>query len=64
VAELNPVHAASTHGDQQDVISVGCLSVNLCMGDQLYSGWNFADIFFSDSVKIMRFNGFAGTSIS
>ena len=26
--------------------------------------WNFADIFFSDSVKIMRFYDFARTSIS
>jgi len=33
-------------------------------GTNCTRGWNFADIFFSDSVKIMRFYDFAGTSVS
>jgi len=33
-------------------------------GTNCARGWNFADIFFSDSVKIMRFYDFARTSVS
>jgi len=33
-------------------------------GTNCTRGWNFADIFFSDSVKIMRFYDFARTSVS
>ena len=33
-------------------------------GTKCTLGWNFADIFFSNSVKIMRFYDFAGTSVS
>jgi len=33
-------------------------------GTNCTRGWTFADIFFSDSVKIMRFYDFARTSVS
>jgi len=33
-------------------------------GTNCTRGWNFANIFFSDSVKIMRFYDFARTSVS
>jgi len=33
-------------------------------GTKCTLGWNFADIFFSNSVKIMRFYDSAGTSVS
>jgi len=33
-------------------------------GTNCTRGWNFADIFFPDSVKIMRFYDFARTSVS
>jgi len=32
-------------------------------GTKCTLGWNFADIFFPNSVKIMRFYDFAGTSV-
>jgi len=33
-------------------------------GTNCTRGWNFADIFFSDSVKMIRFHDFARTSVS
>jgi len=33
-------------------------------GTNCTRGWNLADIFFTDSVKIMRFYDFARTSVS
>jgi len=60
----------TAHTDFEKAEVFGNFFTSVFNGPFVYGGtnctrcWNFADIFFSDSVKIMRFYDFARTPVS